>query len=74
MAENELNILTLLGDTMRKKIITARCKSKLSIAELAERCGWSEDVLLQMEQGKQEITPEAFAKILDAAKYFQDSI
>ncbi len=72
MAESTLNILALLGDTMRKKIITARCKSKLSIAELAERCGWSEDILLKMEQGEQEITPEAFAKILDAIKYFQD--
>ena len=72
MTESEPDIVNLLGNTMRHKIVAVRIKSGLSVAELAEKCGWSEDELRQMEQGEQDVTPAVLTKVLDAIKYFQN--
>ena len=72
MTENNMNVFALLKNTMRKKIISVRNSSGLSVSELAEKCGWDENYLRLLEQGEQEITPEVLAKVLDATKYFQE--
>ena len=72
MTDNNMDILALLKDTMRKKIISARQQAGLSVSELADKCGWEENYLMLMEQGKVEITPEILARVLDSTKYFQE--
>lgn len=72
MTDNNMDILALLKDTMRKKIISARQQAGLSVLELADKCGWEENYLMLMEQGKVEITPEILARVLDSTKYFQE--
>jgi len=67
-----MDIFALLKDTMRKKIISVRQNADLSVFELAERCGWDENYLRQIELGELEVTPEILAKVLDATKYFQE--
>ena len=72
MTDNNMDILALLKDTMRKKIISARQQAGLSVLELADKCGWEDNYLMLMEQGKVEITPEILARVLDSTKYFQE--
>ena len=54
----ELDVLALLTNTMRNKIVETRKKTGMSIKQMAEKCGLLEKDLIDMENGKKEVTPE----------------
>lgn len=74
MAENEPDIEAMLAGAMRCKIAAVRRQTGISLAELSERCSLSVSRLKDLENGREAVTPELLAQILDACHYLQRKI
>ncbi len=72
MAENEPDIEAMLAGAMRCKIAAVRRQTGISLAELSERCSLSVSRLKDLENGREAVTPELLAQILDACHYFAE--
>lgn len=67
----ECDIISLmLYEPCRRKIIALRQEKNWSLDYLAEKTGIDVNILKNIENGLQEITPDVLRKVLDACEYF----
>ncbi len=70
MSDYDWNIEAMLEYSMQQKIKQLRARLGLSLAEMAKCAGLNVTFLRNLESGKEKMTPELLAQILDACYYF----